>query len=184
MLMPDRTPKILLAVGAVTGFFALTLAFLGGSHFQWTSDSESNKVDFRIGAEGGFPVFALTTISIAAFVLGAAFLSLSIPAKSTDASSGQTDDAVPPHANRPTSFVDFLQKLTKSKKDVWIGGVCGGLGEHTPIPSWVWRALFAVMIFGYGVGPAAYIVLWIFVPEAAQERRVSEVIASPSSQSK
>jgi hypothetical protein len=27
--MPERTPKILLAVGAVTGFFALTLAFLG-----------------------------------------------------------------------------------------------------------------------------------------------------------
>ena len=153
MLMPDRTTKILLAVGAVTGFFALILAFLGGSHFQWTSDSESNKVDFRIGAEGGFPVFALTTISIAAFVLGAAFLSLSIP-------------AVPPQAHRPTSFVDFLQKLTKSKKDVWIGGVCGGLGEYTPIPSWVWRALFAVMIFGYGVGLAAYIVLWIFVPEA------------------
>ena len=182
--MPDRTPKILLAVGAVTGFFALTLAFLGGSHFQWTSDSESNKVDFRIGAEGGFPVFALTTISIAAFVLGAAFLSLSFQSKATDARSDQADGATPPKSNRPTSFVEFVQTLSKSKKDVWAGGVCGGLGEHTPIPSWVWRALFAVMIFGGGVGLAAYIVLWIFVPEAAQERRVSEVIASPSSQSK
>src|SRR5436190_7944428 len=182
--MPDRTPKILLAVGAVTGFFALTLAFLGGSHFQWTSNNESNKVDFRIGAEGGFPVFALTTISMAAFVLGAAFLSLSIPTKAADARSEQADGATPPRENRPTSFVEFVQNLTKSKKDVWIGGVCGGLGEHTPIPSWVWRALFAVMIFGYGVGLAAYMILWIFVPEATREPRVAEGIASPSPQSK
>src|SRR6266571_7605355 len=182
--MPDRTPKILLAVGAVTGFFALTLAFLSGSHFQWTSNNESSKVDVRIGAEGSLPVLALTAISITALVLGAAFLSLSIQAKATDARSDQADGANPPKENRPTSLVEFVQTLTKSRKDVWIGGVCGGLGEHTPIPSWVWRALFAVMILGYGVGLAAYIVLWIFVPEATREQRVAEVIASPSSQSK
>src|SRR5438132_5596413 len=124
--MPDRTPKILLAVGAVTGFFALTLAFLGGSHFQWTSNNESSKVDVRIGAEGSFPVFALTTISITALVLGAAFLSLSVQSKATDARSDQADGPIPPEANRPTSFVEFVQNLTKSRKDVWIGGVCGG----------------------------------------------------------
>jgi phage shock protein PspC (stress-responsive transcriptional regulator) len=180
--MPDRTPKVLLAVGVVSGFFALSLAFLGGSHFQWTSTSESNNFDVRIGAEASFPVFALTTISIAALVLGAAFLSLQ--SKATDARSNQADGTTPPQAKSPTSFVEFIQNLTKSKKDVWIGGVCGGLGEHTPIPSWVWRALFAVMIFGYGVGLAAYIILWIFVPEATRERPVTEVIASPSSQSK
>jgi phage shock protein C len=182
--MPDRTPKILLAIGIVTGFFALTLAFLGGSHFHWTSNNESNNIDVRIGTDGSFPVFALTTISIVSLVLGAAFLSLSIQSKARDARSDQADAATPPKANRPSSFIDFVQNLTKSKKDVWIGGVCGGLGEHTPIPSWVWRALFAVMIFGYGVGLAAYIVLWIFVPEVTREPRAAEVMASPSSQSK
>ena len=182
--MSDRTPKILIAVGAVTGFFALTLAFLGGSHIQWTSNNELNNFDVRIGAEGSFPVFALTTISIAAFILGAAFLSQSIGLKPADVSSNQGEDASPAKANRPTSILGFIQNLTKSKKDVWIGGVCGGLGEHTPIPTWVWRALFAVMIFGYGVGLAAYIVLWIFVPEATRHQRVAEAIASPSSQSK
>jgi phage shock protein C len=182
--MPDRTPKILLAVGIVTGFFALTLAFLGGSHFHWTSNNESKNIDVRIGTEGSFPVFALTTISIVALVLGAAFLSLSIQSKVTDARSDQADGATPPKANRPSSFIEFVQNLTKSKKDVWIGGVCGGLGEYTPIPSWVWRALFAVMIFAYGVGLAAYIVLWIFVPEVTREPGAAEVMASPSSQSK
>jgi phage shock protein C len=182
--MSDRNSRILLAVGAVTGFFALALAFLGGSHFQWTSSNESNNFDVRVGTEASFPVFALTTISITSLVLGAAFLSLSIPSKATDAGSNQADGATPPKAARPASFVEFVQNLTKSKKDVWIGGVCGGLGEHTPIPSWVWRALFAIMILGYGVGLAAYIILWIFVPEATREQRVAEAIASPSSQSK
>jgi len=183
ILMPDRTPKILLAVGVVTGFFALTLAFLGGSHFQWTSNNESKKIDVRIGAEGSFPVFALTTISITALVLGAAFLSLSVQSKAAEARSDQANGATG-EANRTTSFVEFVRNLTKSRKDVWLGGVCGGLGEHTPIPSWVWRALFAVLIFGYGVGLAAYIVLWIFIPEATREQSVAEVMASPSSQSK
>ena len=57
---------------------------------------------------------------------------------------------------------NWLQKLTKSDSDKWIGGVCGGLGEHSPIPSWVWRVLFVLFFFG----PALfiYILLWIFVP--------------------
>src|SRR5262245_59390879 len=124
--MPDRTPKILLAVGAVTGFFALTLAFLGGSHLQWTLNNESNSFDVRIGTEASFPVFALTTISIAAFILGAAFLSLSIQSKPEEAGLDR-GDTVPAKPGRPTSFLKFVQNLSKSKSDVWVGGVCGRL---------------------------------------------------------
>ena len=57
---------------------------------------------------------------------------------------------------------NWLQKLTKSDSDKWIGGVCGGLGEHSPIPSWVWRVLFVLFFFGPGL--FIYILLWIFVP--------------------
>jgi len=57
---------------------------------------------------------------------------------------------------------NWLQKLTKSDNDKWIGGVCGGLGEHSPIPSWVWRVLFVLFFFGPGL--FLYILLWIFVP--------------------
>jgi phage shock protein C len=59
---------------------------------------------------------------------------------------------------------NFLQKLTKSPQDNWIGGVCGGLGEHTSIPSWCWRFLFSVMFLFFGFGLILYILLWIFVP--------------------
>lgn len=27
---------------------------------------------------------------------------------------------------------NWLRRLTKSAQDKWIGGICGGLGEHTP----------------------------------------------------
>ncbi|PKN51793.1 MAG: hypothetical protein CVU55_10120 [Deltaproteobacteria bacterium HGW-Deltaproteobacteria-13] len=59
---------------------------------------------------------------------------------------------------------NWLQELTKSSSDKWIGGVCGGLGAHTPIPSWAWRLLFAVLFIFYFTGLFIYILLWIFVP--------------------
>jgi phage shock protein C len=60
---------------------------------------------------------------------------------------------------------NWLQAFTKSEKDHWLGGICGGLGETTPLPSWAWRLLF-VLLFAitYGMGLFIYILLWIFVP--------------------
>ena len=64
---------------------------------------------------------------------------------------------------------NWLHQLTKSQKDKWIGGVCGGFGEHTPIPSWVWRMLFCLVSFFMGLGILAYILLWIFMPNPDEE---------------
>jgi phage shock protein PspC (stress-responsive transcriptional regulator) len=61
---------------------------------------------------------------------------------------------------------NWLQNLTKSDTDKWIGGVCGGLGESSPIPSWVWRVLFVLLLFGPGF--FIYILLWIFVPSKSK----------------
>src|SRR5262249_54722566 len=57
-----------------------------------------------------------------------------------------------------------LRNLSRSKDDSWVSGVCGGLGEHTPIPAWCWRLLFIVLLFGYGVGFIAYIIMAICLP--------------------
>ena len=59
----------------------------------------------------------------------------------------------------------FLRNLSKSKSDVMLGGVCGGLGAHTPIPAWMWRAGFLVMLLFFGTGGLAYIILWIALPD-------------------
>ena len=63
---------------------------------------------------------------------------------------------------------NWLQNLTKSEKDRWIGGVCGGLGEHTFIPSWTWRLIFTFFLFICGAGLLLYILLWIFVPRKSK----------------
>lgn len=59
---------------------------------------------------------------------------------------------------------NWLQNFTKSDEDYWIGGICGGLGENTAIPSWIWRLLFVLLFVVYGTGLLIYILLWIFVP--------------------
>jgi len=60
---------------------------------------------------------------------------------------------------------NWLQNLTKSSSDKWLGGVCGGLGEHTPVPAWSWRFLFAVLFLFWGTGLVLYLLLWIFMPK-------------------
>ena len=57
-----------------------------------------------------------------------------------------------------------LKNLRKSATDKKIAGVCGGFGEHTPVPAWLWRALFLVTAFLYGTGLVVYVILWICMP--------------------
>jgi phage shock protein PspC (stress-responsive transcriptional regulator) len=59
-----------------------------------------------------------------------------------------------------------LREMKKSSSDKWIAGVCGGLGEYTPLPSWVWRAIFLATLFIAGFGMIAYVILWICMPAA------------------
>ena len=57
-----------------------------------------------------------------------------------------------------------LRALRKSVHDRKIAGVCGGFGEYTPIPSWLWRVVFVTSLFVGGLGLIAYIILWICMP--------------------
>lgn len=59
----------------------------------------------------------------------------------------------------------FLRDLAKSKSDVMIGGVCGGLGAHTFIPTWMWRAGFLATLLFFGTGGLVYLILWIALPD-------------------
>lgn len=61
----------------------------------------------------------------------------------------------------------MLSRLHRSLTDRWIGGVSGGLGELTGVPSWTWRILFVLTAFLHGLGAIMYVLLWIFVPVQA-----------------
>jgi phage shock protein PspC (stress-responsive transcriptional regulator) len=60
---------------------------------------------------------------------------------------------------------DSIKNLARSKSDVMVGGVCGGLGAHTPLPVWIWRAGFLVALLCFGTGGLVYMILWIALPE-------------------
>jgi phage shock protein PspC (stress-responsive transcriptional regulator) len=59
-----------------------------------------------------------------------------------------------------------LRELRKSDHDRKIAGICGGFGEYTPVPSWLWRVAFVASIFAGGLGLVAYVILWVSMPSA------------------
>jgi phage shock protein C len=61
-------------------------------------------------------------------------------------------------------------KLSRSRSDRMIGGVCGGLGRYLGIDSTFVRLFFVLIALGPGIGVLLYLVLWILLPEEGQER--------------
>ncbi|QNA89809.1 PspC domain-containing protein [Massilia sp. Dwa41.01b] len=59
-----------------------------------------------------------------------------------------------------------LRALRRSRRDRWLGGVCGGLHGVMGIEAWVWRLVFCVFaLITSGFGLLVYLLMWIFVPE-------------------
>ncbi len=69
-----------------------------------------------------------------------------------------------PAAAGASAHNSFLHQLRLSATDRVIGGVCGGLGAHTGIPSWAWRVMFSISVLYFGIGLLFYVLLWIFIP--------------------
>jgi phage shock protein C len=59
----------------------------------------------------------------------------------------------------------LLHQLTRSRTDRMVGGVCGGLGKQTDLPSWAWRLIFCLTFLYFGAGMLIYLLLWVFLPE-------------------
>jgi len=51
--------------------------------------------------------------------------------------------------------------LKRSKTNRWLGGVCGGLGQHFQIAPWLVRLVFVILGFSF----LFYIVMWGVVPQ-------------------
>lgn len=57
------------------------------------------------------------------------------------------------------------KKLFRSRKDKWVGGVCGGIGKFFGMDPTIWRLIFIFgVIFGMGSFLLIYIIMWITVP--------------------
>ncbi|MFH1161275.1 MAG: PspC domain-containing protein [bacterium] len=58
-----------------------------------------------------------------------------------------------------------VKKLTRSRKDRVIGGVCGGLAKYMNTDPVLLRVIWAIFFFAGGMGLLAYIIAWIIMPE-------------------
>ena len=58
--------------------------------------------------------------------------------------------------------------LRRSTTDKMLGGVCGGLAEHTGIDSLIWRAAFVAVTLAGGAGVLVYLLLWVLMPPGAR----------------
>ena len=70
------------------------------------------------------------------------------------------------------------QRLTRSRVDRKLGGVCGGVAEYVGIDSTVVRVLWVVLTIFPGaflLGIVAYLMAWFIMPEAPS----APIVVSP-----
>ena len=59
------------------------------------------------------------------------------------------------------------KRLTRSRNERMIGGVCGGLAEYFGVDPTLVRLVFVVgSLLGAGSLILAYLIMWVVVPEA------------------
>jgi phage shock protein PspC (stress-responsive transcriptional regulator) len=56
--------------------------------------------------------------------------------------------------------------LQRSRTDMVLGGVSGGLAEHTGVDALLWRVAFVALTLAGGTGIPIYLLLWVLVPPA------------------
>jgi phage shock protein PspC (stress-responsive transcriptional regulator) len=61
-------------------------------------------------------------------------------------------------------------RITKSKTDRVIDGVCGGLAEYFGIDSLLVRLAFVALMFINGIGVILYIIFVIIMPKAKRSK--------------
>jgi phage shock protein PspC (stress-responsive transcriptional regulator) len=71
----------------------------------------------------------------------------------------------------------YMKRLYRSRTDRILGGICGGLGEHTDIdPSIIRLVWIVVTLISFGTGIIVYGLAWIIIPEFPGESPVQTTI--------
>ena len=59
------------------------------------------------------------------------------------------------------------QRLTRSRRNRMIAGVCGGLADYSGIDVTIIRILFVVFALAGGPGLLVYLALWVILPKGS-----------------
>ncbi|MGN6568465.1 MAG: PspC domain-containing protein [Flavipsychrobacter sp.] len=87
-------------------------------------------------------------------------------------SSNKRDGYVPGPYTPPTkqtytdTHYNANRRLYRNPYDKILGGVCSGIASYFDIDPTIVRLIFALLLFGAGIGFVAYIVAWIVIPIA------------------
>lgn len=71
------------------------------------------------------------------------------------------------------------KRLTRSKTERWIGGVCGGIGNYFNLDPTVIRVIFVLAALILGGGLLIYLILWLIIPLEAE---TDAVVAEPAAE--
>ena len=58
-------------------------------------------------------------------------------------------------------------RLTRSRTEVMVAGVCGGLGEYFGVDPTIVRFIFVIVMLTSGLSLPVYLVLWLVMPRAS-----------------
>jgi phage shock protein C len=83
------------------------------------------------------------------------------PDPSPSEQAGSEAAVPPPPLERPGS-----KRLTRSRDDRVIAGVCGGVGEYLGVDAVLVRIAALLLVFAGGAGLVLYVIGWIAMPEA------------------
>jgi phage shock protein PspC (stress-responsive transcriptional regulator) len=163
--MNNPKVKLLLLVSLLAALGAVIAAFAAGSHFQVGFNDGAFNFDFKVATGNSGAASVLGLIALATGLSG---IGLYV-SRGNWADGEAASDLGVAGSSGFSDFAGALRRLTKSRTDEWLGGVCGGLGEHSPLPSWVWRLVFLLLLCCYGTGVLLYVLLWICLPEPRKE---------------
>jgi len=76
----------------------------------------------------------------------------------------------------------MTKRLYRSRKDVKIAGVCGGMAEYFDIDPIIVRILMVLLVFAGGAAILVYLLGWLIIPKAPEGPEVVAVTETPSSE--
>jgi phage shock protein C len=80
--------------------------------------------------------------------------------------------------NEMTGAAAAPLRLTRSTRDRWITGVCGGIAEYTGIDVTIVRVAVAILALCGGGGVLAYFLAWLIIPsDDADESRADRLLS-------
>ncbi|MBN2501373.1 MAG: PspC domain-containing protein [Anaerolineales bacterium] len=69
-----------------------------------------------------------------------------------------------------------MDKLYRSRNDVWIAGVCGGLGRYLGIDPTIVRLFFVLLFFAGGSGLLIYLLMMLLMPRAPEGEELPHAV--------